>query len=496
LKNLQDILSYFKDEIIDIIGRTSLYVEGISVDSRKVKNGYVFFALPGTKEDGKKYIDHAISNGAKVIFYNGDLNHSIKDGITYIKVNDIFKVLGIFSSSFYDFPNKYLKIFGVTGTNGKTTTANLIYHYWKSKGNKSGLIGTIDYRIDDEIYPSNFTTPQPHELQELLRRMVDKKIEYVSMELSSHALALKRIEGLEFKGVIFTNLTQDHLDFHKTMEEYFNAKMKIFNYLEQDGFGIINKDNEWTGRINFKDRKIYWVSLYDEKADIALKKVFIDKMGMFIEAITPKGQIELFTKLRGKFNIYNLLFAVGLLIASGEKLDDIAKYLATFEGVKGRLEFIEEGQDFNVIVDYAHTPDGLLNVLETIKEFTKGRIIVVFGCGGDRDPTKRDKMGEISAKLSDYVIITSDNPRTEDPLKIIRDIEVGVKRVGFKNYEIIENREEAIKKAIEIAKENDTVLIAGKGHENYQIIGTQKYPFSDQEVARKYIRERLSKHEG
>jgi UDP-N-acetylmuramoyl-L-alanyl-D-glutamate--2,6-diaminopimelate ligase len=315
------------------------------------------------------------------------------------------------------------------------------------------------------------------------------------MEVSSHALALKRIEGLEFKGVIFTNLTQDHLDFHKTMEEYFNAKMKIFNYLEQDGFGIINKDNEWTGRINLKDRKIYWVSLYDEKADIALKKVFIDKMGMFIEAITPKGQIELFTKLRGKFNIYNLLFAVGLLIASGEKLDDIAKYLATFEGVKGRLEFIEEGQDFNVIVDYAHTPDGLLNVLETIKEFTKGRIIVVFGCGGDRDPTKRDKMGEISAKLSDYVIITSDNPRTEDPLKIIRDIEVGVKRVGFKNYEIIENREKAIKKAIEIAKENDTVLIAGKGHENYQIIGTQKYPFSDQEVARKYIRERLSKHE-
>ncbi|MFN3699336.1 MAG: UDP-N-acetylmuramoyl-L-alanyl-D-glutamate--2,6-diaminopimelate ligase, partial [Dictyoglomus sp.] len=379
------------------------------------------------------------------------------------------------------------------GTNGKTTTTNLLFHYWKSQGLKAGLIGTIDYRVDDEFYPSNFTTPQPHELQELLSRMVNKGVEYVAMEISSHALALKRTEGVLLKGAVFTNLTQDHLDFHVTMENYFQAKLKIFNYLDREGFVVLNKDDEWVRRVDIKDKKVLWVSIKDE-GDIRVNKFKNTDYGMFLEIKTPYGNLPIDSKLKGRFNMYNLLFAVGVLISLGEPLDKISKHLSTFEGVKGRLEFINLGQDFNVIVDYAHTPDGLYNVLQTVREFTKGKIITVFGCGGDRDPTKRDKMGEISAKLSDIVIVTSDNPRTEDPFKIIQDIEKGIKRINFKDYYIIENREEAIKRAIEIAQEGDSVLIAGKGHEDYQIIGGNKIPFSDQEIAKRYLKERIEKN--
>lgn len=494
MKSLDEILMFIKEHIIEMIGNTPAYITDISVDSRNISNNSAFFALPGTKDDGKRYINEAISKGAKVIFYEGELGDRFAESVLYVKVKNIFEVLGKFSSAFYDFPARKLDIIGVTGTNGKTTTTNLLFHYWKTRGLKAGLIGTIEYKMDNERYPSNFTTPQSHELQRLFKEMVDKDIKYVAMEVSSHALALKRVEGVVLKGVVFTNLTQDHLDFHKTMEDYFQTKLKIFNYLDSDGFVVLNKDNEWTRRVEIKNKKIFWVSL-NEVSDIYLKRYENTDYGMFLEIGTPLGDVFINSKLKGKFNIYNILFAVGVLIAFEEPLEEISRHLSTFNGVKGRLEFIDLGQNFNVIVDYAHTPDGLYNVLQTVKEFTKGRTIVVFGCGGDRDPTKRDKMGEISANLSDIVIITSDNPRTEDPLKIIRDIEKGIKRTNFKDYYIIEDREEAIKKAIEIAQDGDTVLIAGKGHEDYQIIGTKKIPFSDQEVAKKYIIRRIIKNE-
>ncbi|ACI19085.1 UDP-N-acetylmuramoyl-L-alanyl-D-glutamate--2,6-diaminopimelate ligase [Dictyoglomus thermophilum] len=487
MKKLKEIVEYIKDHVIEVIGDVDLNITGIATDSRKVRKGNIFFALPGTKDDGKNYISDAISKGASAVFLEGEVNNIY--GVPLVRVREILDVLSKVSSYFYDFPSKYLNIIGVTGTNGKTTTTNLLYHYWKSKGIRSGLIGTIEYKIDDESYPSNFTTPQPQDLQEILRKMVDREVKFLAMEISSHALALKRVDGISLKGAVFTNLTQDHLDFHKTMEEYFQAKLKIFNYLEDGGFAVINRDNEWTGRISLPNRRVFWVSL--KNGDLYLKKHENTNNGMLLEIGTPLGDLIIDTKLKGKFNIYNILFAVGVLIGLGEPLEDISKFLSTFKGVKGRLELIREGQNFDVIVDYAHTPDGLFNVLQTVKEFTKGRVIVVFGCGGDRDPTKRDKMGEISARLADIVIVTSDNPRTEDPLKIIRQIEEGIRRVGRSDYFVIENREEAIKKAIEIAGEGDSVLIAGKGHEDYQIIGNTKIPFSDQEVAKKYILERL-----
>lgn len=481
------MVEYVKDYVIEVIGDVDLGITGITTDSRKVRKGNIFFALPGTKDDGKNYISDAISKGASAVFLEGEINNIYN--VPLVRVREILDVLSKVSCYFYDFPSKYLNIIGVTGTNGKTTTTNLLYHYWKSKGIRAGLIGTIEYKIDDESYPSNFTTPQPQELQEILRKMVNREVKFLAMEISSHALALKRVDGISLKGAVFTNLTQDHLDFHKTMEEYFQAKLKIFNYLEDGGFAVINRDNEWTRRISLPNRRVFWVSL--KNGDLYLKKYENTNNGMLLEIGTPLGDLVIDTKLKGKFNIYNILFAVGVLIGLGEPLEDISKFLSTFNGVKGRLELIREGQNFDVIVDYAHTPDGLFNVLQTVKEFTKGRVIVVFGCGGDRDPTKRDKMGEISARLADIVIVTSDNPRTEDPLKIIRQIEEGIKRVGRSDYFVIENREEAIKKAIEIAKEGDSVLIAGKGHEDYQIIGNTKIPFSDQEVAKKYILERL-----
>ncbi|MGB9788869.1 MAG: UDP-N-acetylmuramoyl-L-alanyl-D-glutamate--2,6-diaminopimelate ligase [Dictyoglomus turgidum] len=489
MRKLKEIVEYVREYVIETKGYLDGNITGIATDSRKVKEGNIFFALPGTRDDGRRYIVDAISKGARAVFFEGEVDNFERD-VALIRVKEIFDVLSKVSLYFYNFPSKHLNIVGVTGTNGKTTTTSLLYHYWKGKGLKSGLIGTIDYRIDEESYPSNFTTPQPQELQEILSKMVNKGVKFLAMEVSSHALSLKRIDGVSLKAVVFTNLTQDHLDFHKTMEDYFQAKLKIFDHLEDEGFAVINRDNEWTKRINLTDKRVLWASL--EEGDIYLKKYENTNSGMILEIATPLGDTVIDTKLRGKFNIYNILFAVGVLIGLGEHLEDISKILSTFKGVKGRLEFIREGQNFNVIVDYAHTPDGLYNVLQTIKEFTKGRVIVVFGCGGDRDPTKRDKMGEISAKLADVVIVTSDNPRTEDPMKIIREIEKGIKRVGRLDYFVIENREEAIKKAIEIAKEDDSVLIAGKGHEDYQIIGTIKIPFSDQEIARKYILERLN----
>jgi len=496
LKSWNQIYLYIKEEIIDIKGKVPPFLGKISLDSRKIESGDIFFAFPGTREDGKKYIPDAINKGAQVIFYEGDLSSSFyAEEILFVKVKDIFKSLGIVASALYDFPAQRLKIIGVTGTNGKTTVTNLLYHFWNQKGLKAGLIGTIEYRIDEEVFSSNFTTPQPHELQDLLRKMVDKNITHVAMEVSSHALSLKRIEGVNFCGTVFTNLTQDHLDFHKTMEDYFQAKLRIFDYLIPSGFSILNKDNEWTKKVDLKDKKVYWVSLYDSNMEIFLRKDISNEKGMYLEIDTPKGIVYIDTKLRGRFNIYNILFAVGALVAMDEDIGLIGNYLSTFSGVKGRLEFINDGQPFNVIVDYAHTPDGLQNLLETISEFNKGKKIVVFGCGGDRDPTKRDKMGSIAAKLSDFIILTSDNPRTEDPMKIIKDIEVGVKNACFSNYIIIENREEAIKTAIEMAEEGDTVVIAGKGHENYQIVGDKRFPFSDQDIARKYIKRKLTKNE-
>lgn len=490
MKLFREGLNYIKEDILLQEGKVPDYISGISLDSRKINHDEIFFAMPGQKEYGKKYIPDAIKKGAKVIIYEGDYFGDIDRNVLCIKVKDIYGTLGKISSWYYDFPSQKLTIIGVTGTNGKTTTTHLLYHLWRIKGEKAGLIGTIYNKINDETLPANFTTPQPPELQALLKKMVDNGVKYVAMEVSSHALALRRTEELYLDGAVFTNLTQDHLDFHKTMEDYFNAKIKIFNHLKPNGFCILNKDDPWIIKVNISEKKVLWFSI-DLNSDIYPIYWENKKEGLVIKLHTPKGLLELNLKLRGKFNISNIMSATGVAIALNEDLNIIKKAWESFPQVPGRLEFVDEGQEFSIIIDYAHTPDGLLNLLKAVSEFTEGRKILVFGCGGDRDPYKRPKMGEIAGEYSDFVIITSDNPRTENPMKIIREIEEGIKATNFKNYMIIENREEAIKTAINMALPMDSVIIAGKGHEDYQIIGTNKIPFSDKEVARKYIKERI-----
>ncbi|MCX7846069.1 MAG: UDP-N-acetylmuramoyl-L-alanyl-D-glutamate--2,6-diaminopimelate ligase [Dictyoglomaceae bacterium] len=490
MKYIGEVFEYIKDEIVYMNGKIPEKVLGISIDSREIKEDEIFFAMPGQKEDGKKYIPSAIERGSKVIFYQGEFDEIFHQNVLYIKVKDIYKVLGKVSSWFNDFPSQKLTIIGITGTKGKTTTTHLLYHIWKTKGEKAGLIGTIYNKINDEEIPASFTTPQPPELQSLLKKMVDNGIKYVAMEVSSHALALRRVEELLFDGAVFLNLSQDHLDFHKTMEDYFEAKKKIFNHLKPNGFCILNKDDFWVSKVNILDKKILWFS-FNKNADIYPIYWENKSEGLKIKLNTPKGILDLNLKLRGRFNLVNIMSATSVAIALDDDLEIIKRAFESFSQVPGRLEFVEEGQEFSVIVDYAHNPESLLNLLKTVSEFTKGKKILVFGCGGDRDPYKRPIMGEIAGLYSDFVIITSDNPRTEDPLKIIKDIEEGIKVANFRNYIIIENREEAIKTAIDLAKPKDCVIIAGKGHENYQIIGSIKIPFNDKEIARKYIREKL-----
>lgn len=490
MKPLREGIEYIKDEILYMTNRIPEGVSGISLDSRKIKKDEIFFAMPGQKEDGKKFIPSAIEKGSRVIIYQGDCDRTLDKDVLYIKVKDIYKVLGKISSWFNNFPAQKLTIIGITGTKGKTTTSHLLYHLWKTKGEKAGLIGTIYNKIDHQEIPSYFTTPQPPELQALLKRMVDNDVKYVAMEVSSHALALRRVEEVFFDGVVFINLSQDHLDFHKTMEDYFEAKKKIFNHLKPNGFSILNKDDCWVNKINLSNRKTLWFS-FEENSDIY--PVFLEnkREGLKVKLNTPKGILYLELKLRGRFNLVNIMAATSVAVALNEDLEIIKNAFESLPQIPGRLEFIDEGQDFSVVVDYAHTSDSLLNLLKTISEFTEGKKILVFGCGGDRDPYKRPVMGEIAGLYSDFVIITSDNPRTEDPYKIIRDIEEGIKKVNFRDYIIIENREQAIKTAIEIAKPKDCVIIAGKGHEDYQIIGTTKIFFNDKEIARNYIRERI-----
>lgn len=490
MKDIEEGIIYVKNEILDIKGDISKKVSGISLDSREIKENEIFFAMPGQKDDGKKYISSAIERGSKVIFYQGEYNGNFHQDVLYIKVKDIYRVLGKISSWFNDFPSQKLIIIGVTGTKGKTTTTHLLYHLWRTKGEKAGLVGTIYNKINDEEIPTSFTTPQPPELQNILKKMVDNGIKYVAMEVSSHALALRRVEELFFEGVVFINLSQDHLDFHKSMEDYFETKKKIFNYLKPNGFCILNKDDYWVSKIRILDKKVIWFS-FEKNANIYPIFWESKREGLKVKLNTPKGILDLNLKLRGKFNLVNIMCATSVAIALNEDLEIIKKAFESFSQIPGRLEFVDEGQDFSVIVDYAHTPDSLLNLLKTVSEFTEGRKILVFGCGGDRDPYKRPRMGEIAGLYSDFVIITSDNPRTEDPMKIIRNIEEGMKSVNFRNYIIIENREEAIKTAIELANPKDSIIIAGKGHENYQIIGSIKIPFNDKEVARKYIKEKI-----
>ncbi|MFI3209827.1 MAG: UDP-N-acetylmuramoyl-L-alanyl-D-glutamate--2,6-diaminopimelate ligase [Peptostreptococcaceae bacterium] len=486
---LQEII---KDiEIIDIKGKLDIDVSSIEFDSRKIVEGTLFVCVRGFSVDGHKFIKNAIEKGAKSFLVEEDFLTIEKEvGIdiedfSFMKVKNTRKTMAKIATNFYRNPSKEMDVVGVTGTNGKTSITTFLNEILSYNDKKVGLVGTIKiFDGIDEIESSN-TTPESIDLQNYFRKMVDNNCESAVMEVSSHSLVLDRVFETDFKIGVFTNLTPDHLDFHKDLDDYRDAKEKLF--LNTSVANIINIDDEG-GKViyaNIKnlDTKAYTYSV-DNKADFYAKNIEMKVDGVYYTAVTPTYETEVFVPVCGKFTIYNTLAVIATCYLLNIDKEIIVNILAKTSGVNGRFEKVENNKGMNVVVDYAHTPDALENVINTSKEFTKGKVITVFGCGGDRDTTKRPMMAKISTELSDFTIITSDNPRTESPNDIINDIVSGV---VTENYKVVIDRKDAIIEAIKLATPKDLVLIAGKGHETYQIIGKEKTHFDDKEVAREFI---------
>ncbi|MGI6225449.1 MAG: UDP-N-acetylmuramoyl-L-alanyl-D-glutamate--2,6-diaminopimelate ligase [Peptococcales bacterium] len=481
---VQDIPKIAVARIIDI------EISGIKYDSRLIKPGDLFVAIKGFKTDGHQYIKNALANGASAVVLEDEVYCS--PDFPWVLVENARNALADLSVIFYNYPSQKIILVGVTGTNGKTTTTNLIAKIFEDQGHEVGLIGTIHNRIGKRIIPVERTTPESSDLQELLSEMVTEGVTCVVMEVSSHALDLARVRGCEFDITVFTNLTQDHLDYHKTMEDYYRAKAKLFTDLGLNStkknrkVAVINGDNPWGQKLLAETTQKQISYGVDEDVDLKAEEIKITANG--VSYCIEREKVDL--KLTGKFNVYNSLAALAVAKSQGYALEDAIKSLEDISSIAGRFELVQGGGDFAVIVDYAHTPDGLINILTTAEEFTKGRIITVFGCGGDRDRTKRPLMGKAAAEHSDYLIITSDNPRTENPEQIIEDILPGVNEIISKNkYQVVVERKEAIREALKMAQKDDIVIIAGKGHETYQEINGKKYPFDDKLVALQCLQE-------
>ena len=465
-----------------IIGDSSTLITGIEHDSRKITAGNLFVCMEGAHVDGHNFINSAVEKGAVAILTTHE-NINLPKNISALVVPDMLKTLAIIVPYFYDFPAKKMRVIGITGTNGKTTTTYLIREILIRAGFKVGLIGTIQMMIGEEIFPVHNTTPNVMDLQKTFAEMLSKNVDYVVMEVSSHAIAENRIAGIDFNVAVFTNLTQDHLDYHKTLENYRDTKAKLFARAKD--FVVVNVDDA-AGAVMLQNASCQKITYSIEKnSDFRAENVDVHAGGTSFNV----GNLNLNLHLTGKFNVYNALSAVGVARAENISTDTIKAALEAFKSVSGRFERVYAEIPFTVIVDYAHTPDGVKNVIETARQIVKNKIITVFGCGGDRDNTKRPIMGRLAAELSDIVIATSDNPRSEDPEKILAEIEVGIKeKIGGKQYECIPDRKAAIFRAIEIAQAGDIVLILGKGHENYQILRDKTIHFDDKEVALEAIR--------
>lgn len=475
-------------------GKTDIIINGITYDSRRVKQDYLFVAVKGFKQDGHDFIKKAIERGAAAVVM--ERQAEIPGDVAWVVTADSRLALALLSARFYGYPSRKMKMYGVTGTNGKTTTASLLAGVLEAAGEKVGLIGTVCSMIGGKVLPVTHTTPESADLQKLLNNMVAEGVHSCVMEVSSHGLALKRVEGCEFDTVIYTNLTQDHLDFHENMKDYLDAKLKLFSGLGKSGkaaekFAIINADDIYSD--NFRKAATGTVYTYgiNGPADVMAKEINVSSKGVKFEVEGRWGRCPLKLQITGIFNVYNALAALTAAAAAGVPLETVRNGLEATRGVPGRFELVDQGQDFAVIVDYAHTPDGLEHVLKTARQVTGKRLITVFGCGGDRDRTKRPLMGKIAVQYSDWTVITSDNPRTEDPLKIIGDIEEGVKSSWSGGGYVIEpDRRKAIRLAVQTAGKDDVVVIAGKGHEDYQIIGTRKFPFDDRQEAEEALKGR------
>lgn len=474
-------------------GNLDVAVTSLTDDSRAVKPGSVFVAIQGERVDGHAFVGKAVEAGAAALVLQKGLNVTAAPSIPVVRVDDSRRVLGVLAGRFYREPASRLCMVGVTGTNGKTTVTYLCKGVLETAGRRVGLIGTVAYQIGDERLPAAHTTPGAVELQALLARMVNAGMNAAVMEVSSHALAMDRTTGCEFDVAIFTNLTQDHLDFHADMDGYFQAKLRLFADLDPAGRklrpkrAIVNIDDARGARVCEASRVPVWTYAIQKPADIRAEDVRLALSGTRFTAATPHGRFPVESRLVGEHNVYNILAAIGVGLHEGLSPEIIQRGIASVVNVPGRFERVEAGQDFTVVVDYAHTDDALLRLLTAAQALKTGRVITVFGCGGDRDRGKRPKMGRVAARLSDVVFLTSDNPRSEDPAAILREIEVGVREALADKqirYEVIADRRAAIEAAVREAKSGDTVLIAGKGHEDYQIVGATRLHFDDREVAR------------
>lgn len=490
MKVLSDLLqevTYKKHCILQ-----GLSITGIQYDSRKVALGNLFVAIKGFQSDGHQYIRQALEQGAIAVMISDEAYCS--NEYPWILVEDCRLALAQISSVFYGHPSEKLTLIGVTGTNGKTTTTNLICHIIEAQGEKTGLIGTIHNRIGDKVLEGSRTTPESLELQQMFAAMVDEGIHYAVMEVSSHALELHRVDCCDFDIAVFTNLTQDHLDYHVTMENYCRAKTILFQMLGKNGekaglqkTAVINMDDPWAG--HFLVASNVPAVTYSMHKDASWKAEQVEVGAEGVRYSVDGHPVQL--HLTGNFNVYNSLAALAVGEALGFSLDSVIQALEQVNGIAGRFQTVKGARDFSVIVDYAHTPDGLENVISTAQAFAKGNVITVFGCGGDRDRTKRPLMGEVAAELSDYCVVTSDNPRTEDPEQILQDILPGVeKHMQPDTYHVEVDRRKAIHYAVQMAQPGDVVLLAGKGHENYQDVNGVKHHFDDYEVAQEAIREK------
>lgn len=456
-------------------------VTDVTQDSRLVKEGFLFICIKGASFDGHSVAAEMLEKGAAAVVCGHDLG--LKNQIITSNTRNAYSIL---CANYYGNPADKLKLIGLTGTNGKTTTSFLIKQVLENAGKKVGLVGTVQNMVGDEIYPAKFTTPDPHELQKLFRMMVDAGCEYCVMEVSSQALAQGRVNGLHFAIGAFTNLTQDHLDYHKTWENYFNAKRKLF---ENCDIAVTNADDENGLKIvSGLPCKVITYAINTNDADYVAKNVNFKASGVEYELVGLENIGRCHCPIPGRFSVYNSLCAACCAITAGVEFTAVLEAISKCTGVKGRIEVVPTDTDYTVIIDYAHSPDGLENIISSLREIAKGRIVTLFGCGGDRDKTKRPKMGKIAAELSDFCVVTSDNPRSENPSDIISDILKGMEGVSTP-YVVVENRKEAIKWALEHAKPNDIVLLAGKGHETYQILPTGTIHFDEREAVAEILGE-------
>lgn len=482
MKLLKDIL--YRTPLLNTTGSTNVAVQKICFDSREVTKESLFVAVPGTQVDGHDYIDAAIKAGARSVICEREPDQ--KDPkVTYVQVKNSARALAIVASNFYDNPSESLSLVGVTGTNGKTTVATLLYELFTALGYPSGLLSTVEVKVKRQSFPATHTTPNPVHLQAHLREMVNQGVKYCFMEASSHGIAQERTAGLDFNAALFTNLSHDHLDYHGTFENYLKAKKRLFDELPRKAFALSNID-ERHGETMLQDTKALR-HFYGLKNDAEFKAKVLEEQltGMLLRI----GHQEIWTKLIGHFNAYNLLTIYATAVLLGQDELQVATALSTLKPVNGRFQHFRSKEGVVAIVDYAHTPDALENVLKTIGRLRKGteKVITVVGCGGNRDKTKRPEMAKIAASLSDNAIFTSDNPRNEDPGQIIKDMQDGLEITDRPKVISIVDRREAIKTALTLAQKDDIVLIAGKGHEKYQIIGDERRPFDDLAIAQEIL---------